>query len=71
MAQKELPAGIAVVTGAAGGMGAPSARQLFDAGFRQLLLCDLDAARLESVAAPLRSAGAQVEILAGDISAAD
>jgi NAD(P)-dependent dehydrogenase (short-subunit alcohol dehydrogenase family) len=65
---KQPPAGLAIVTGAAGGMGAPSARQLFEAGFRQLLLCDLDAGRLEGVAAPLRQAGAQVEILAGDIS---
>lgn len=71
MAGKELPKGVAVVTGAAGGMGAPSARQLFAAGFRQLLLCDLHADRLESVAAPLRAAGAEVEILAGDIAAAD
>jgi NAD(P)-dependent dehydrogenase (short-subunit alcohol dehydrogenase family) len=71
MAQKQLPAGIAVVTGAAGGMGAPSARQLFAAGFRRLLLCDVVADRLESVAAPLRAAGAEVAILAGDISAAD
>jgi len=61
-------AGIALVTGGAGGMGAEAARLLAEQGW-PLLLCDLGAARLEAVAAPLREAGAKVEILAGDISA--
>jgi NAD(P)-dependent dehydrogenase (short-subunit alcohol dehydrogenase family) len=68
MATKELPKGVAVVTGAAGGMGSATARELVDAGWRELLLCDVDAGRLEAVAAPLRAAGAKVDILAGDMA---
>lgn len=58
---------IAVITGAAGGMGAPAAKRLAAQGY-SLLLCDLNAERLEQVAAPLRAAGTQVEILAADLS---
>jgi NAD(P)-dependent dehydrogenase (short-subunit alcohol dehydrogenase family) len=61
---------IAIVTGAAGGMGAPSATRLAALGW-PLLLCDLDAARLERVAAPLRAEGASVEIFAGDLADTD
>lgn len=68
MADKELPKGVAVVTGAAGGMGSATARQLAEAGWPDLLLCDVEAGRLEGVAAPLRAAGAKAEILAGDIA---
>lgn len=60
--------GIAVVTGAAGGMGSASARQLAEAGWEELLLCDISAQRLEAVAAPLRDAGAQVHVLAADLA---
>jgi NAD(P)-dependent dehydrogenase (short-subunit alcohol dehydrogenase family) len=60
--------GLAVVTGAAGGMGAHCARLMAEAGWPDLLLCDLDEAKLEAVAAPLRSKGTRIEILAGDIS---
>ena len=60
--------GVAIVTGAAGGMGSQCARLLVEDGWPELLLCDLDKARLEAVAAPLRSRGAQIETLAGDIS---
>jgi len=63
-----LPAGIAIVTGATGGMGSQAARQLAAAGWPELLLCDLDAAHLEAVAAPLRQDGTRVEVLAGDIA---
>jgi NAD(P)-dependent dehydrogenase (short-subunit alcohol dehydrogenase family) len=58
---------LAVITGAAGGMGAPAAKRLAAQGY-SLLLCDLDAARIEQVAAPLRTAGTQVEVLAADLS---
>jgi NAD(P)-dependent dehydrogenase (short-subunit alcohol dehydrogenase family) len=64
------PQGAAVVTGAAGGMGSAVARLLAEAGWPELLLCDVDASRLEALAAPLRVAGAKVDVLAGDIAAA-
>lgn len=66
MAQGQETAGVAVVTGGAGGMGSAAAAQL-SAQRWPLLLCDLDAGRLEQTAAPLRAAG-PVEILAGDVA---
>ena len=63
--------GVAIVTGAAGGMGAPCARQLAEAGWESLLLIDVSADRLEAVAGPLRSAGADVTMLAIDMTAPD
>jgi NAD(P)-dependent dehydrogenase (short-subunit alcohol dehydrogenase family) len=59
--------GVTVITGAAGGMGAPSARLFAEAG-RSLILCDLSAERLDAVAEPLRRAGAEIEVLAADIA---
>jgi NAD(P)-dependent dehydrogenase (short-subunit alcohol dehydrogenase family) len=59
--------GMIIITGAAGGMGAPTARLFAEAG-RSLLLCDLSAERLKAMAEPLRQAGAAVELLAGDIA---
>jgi NAD(P)-dependent dehydrogenase (short-subunit alcohol dehydrogenase family) len=58
---------IAVVTGAAGGMGAAVAARLAAAGW-PLLLCDLDASRLEPIAAKFRADGRSAQILAGDIA---
>lgn len=66
--EMKLPPGVAVVTGAAGGMGSAAARGLVDAGWRELLLCDLDPGRLDFVAGPLREAGAEVAALAADIA---
>jgi NAD(P)-dependent dehydrogenase (short-subunit alcohol dehydrogenase family) len=63
-----LPKGIAVVTGAAGGMGSACARQLAEAGWSRLLLCDFSDERLEAVAAPLRAAGNAVDTLSGDVA---
>jgi NAD(P)-dependent dehydrogenase (short-subunit alcohol dehydrogenase family) len=60
--------GVAIVTGAAGGMGAHCARLLAEDGWPTLLLCDLDAARLEPVAAAVRAAGATAELLVGQIT---
>jgi NAD(P)-dependent dehydrogenase (short-subunit alcohol dehydrogenase family) len=57
---------IAVITGAAGGMGAAVAARLASVGW-PLLLCDLDAGRLERMAAEFSAGGCSVEILAGDI----
>jgi NAD(P)-dependent dehydrogenase (short-subunit alcohol dehydrogenase family) len=59
---------LAVVTGAAGGMGAQCARLMAEAGWPDLLLCDLDEAKLEAISAPLRAMGTNIETLAGDIS---
>lgn len=68
MSNGNLPEGVAVVTGAAGGMGSATARQLAAAGWHDLLLCDISEDRLEAVAAPLRAAGNRVTVLAGDIA---
>lgn len=54
--------GIAVVTGAASGMGEAAARLMADAGW-SLLLCDLNAERLQAKADELGG-----EILAGDLA---
>ena len=62
--------GAIVITGAAGGMGRPSA-QRFAAPGRRLVLCDMHEAPLAELAAKLRGKGAEVETLAGDVSAAD
>jgi NAD(P)-dependent dehydrogenase (short-subunit alcohol dehydrogenase family) len=58
---------VAIVTGALGGMGSPAAKRLAAQGW-PLLLCDLDSGRLEKAAETLRTAGAQVETLAGDVA---
>ncbi|MBU6267167.1 MAG: SDR family oxidoreductase [Sphingomonadales bacterium] len=63
--------GIAIITGAAGGMGAPCASQMAEAGWDDLLLIDVNPERLEAVAAPLRAAGATVATLAADMTAPD
>ena len=64
-------AGVAVITGATGGMGSQCARLMAEAGWNDLLLCDLEEAKLEAVAAPLRAKGARVEIFAADICGPD
>lgn len=61
--------GTVIVTGAAGGMGIPTARR-FAAQGRPLLLCDVSAEKLDTFADELRGEGAAVTTLAGDISAA-
>jgi len=68
MSKTEKPEGVAIVTGAAGGMGSQCARLLAEDGWPQLLLCDLFENRLEEVAAPLREGGTKVEVLAGEIT---
>jgi len=71
MQHSGLPQGIAVVTGAGGGMGSACARQLAKAGWSRLLLCDVSEQRLEAVATPLRDEGASVAILSGDVADPD
>ena len=68
MTLDRLPAGIATITGAAGGMGSQCARLMAETGWRELLLCDLDEAKFEAIASPLRAKGTRVEPLPGDIS---
>ncbi len=59
----------AIVTGAAGGMGAAIARA-FAAEGRPLILCDMNAGPLEELAASLGSK-APVALIAGDVTASD
>jgi NAD(P)-dependent dehydrogenase (short-subunit alcohol dehydrogenase family) len=68
MTQDALLANIAIVTGAAGGMGSQCARLLTVHGWSELLLCDLHETRLDAVAAALQAEGVRVETLAADIS---
>ena len=63
------PEGLAVITGAASGMGEAAARLMSEAGW-PLLVCDLDGERLDAAACRLWARG-PVEALAGDIAAAD
>lgn len=65
--QPELTGRVALVTGAARGMGAAHARTLAARG-AHLVLTDLDLVELGETAAQLRGAGAQVLELAGDIT---
>lgn len=62
--------GKVIITGAAGGMGRPSA-QRFAAQGRSLLLCDVNAQRLDALADELRATGVKVDTLVGDIAAPD
>lgn len=68
MSQTARAKGVAVVTGAAGSMGKATARALFDAGWKNLLLSDLHEGAIEAVAASLRSEGASVSVYAGDVA---
>jgi NAD(P)-dependent dehydrogenase (short-subunit alcohol dehydrogenase family) len=64
---KDKNAGVAIVTGAAGGMGSASAARLAAQGW-PLILCDISAERLEDIAVTLRKSGQPVEILSGNIA---
>lgn len=69
IAASPLGGRVALVTGAARGMGASHARALAGAG-ADLVLADLDAEELERTAAEVRSeAGVRVVTVAGDITA--
>lgn len=62
--------GTVVITGAAGGMGRPAAVR-FAAQGRPLLLCDLNAGRLDALASALGGTDAGISVLAGDVAAPD
>jgi NAD(P)-dependent dehydrogenase (short-subunit alcohol dehydrogenase family) len=66
MAVADKKPGVAIVTGAASGMGAAAARLMSEAGW-PLLLCDLQAESLDKAAERLRARG-EVETLAGDMT---
>jgi NAD(P)-dependent dehydrogenase (short-subunit alcohol dehydrogenase family) len=66
---KELSGKVAVVTGAASGIGRALAEHFASVGMR-LVLADIEKAPLESVAAALRGAGSEVEATAIDVSEA-
>lgn len=67
MTQEHSKQGVAIITGAAGGMGSAVAIQLASQGW-SLLLCDINPDRLEVVAGPLRATAPSVDILAGDLA---
>jgi NAD(P)-dependent dehydrogenase (short-subunit alcohol dehydrogenase family) len=66
MSLQQDQASVAIVTGAAGGMGSAAAA-LFAAEKRSLILCDIDARKLTECARSLAPQTAAVEILAGDL----
>lgn len=61
---------LAIVTGAAGGMGSACAIRLATEGW-SMILCDIDPVRLETLAAPLRTPGLDIDLLAGNIADAN
>ena len=71
MPDAKRPEGVAIITGAARGIGAACARALVEDGWPELLLCDLNAELLENTAQQLHNMGARVETFAGDVTAPD
>ena len=67
LVEKEGRAGLAVVTGAAGGIGSAVAHALCRDGW-SLLICDLDPTGLEQTAATLQEEGGVVGHVAGNVS---
>ncbi|MBM7846233.1 SDR family NAD(P)-dependent oxidoreductase [Herpetosiphon giganteus] len=61
---------VALITGAGRGIGAAAAR-LFSQYGAQVVLCDLDAAPVEQLAAELKAAGGQALAFAGDVTSAE
>lgn len=68
MPTQPLPEGVAIVTGAAGGMGSATAIQLSDAGYQTLILCDREPDKLDAVATQLRDNGVAVETVVDDVA---
>jgi NAD(P)-dependent dehydrogenase (short-subunit alcohol dehydrogenase family) len=61
---------VTVITGAAAGIGAASARLFAREGAR-LLLTDVNADGVKAIAGKLRSGGAEVEVVVGDVSSVE
>jgi NAD(P)-dependent dehydrogenase (short-subunit alcohol dehydrogenase family) len=59
---------VAIVTGAAQGVGEATARRLRRDGITKFALADMDAAKLEAVAASLQKDGAETIAIPGDLS---
>ncbi len=71
MVQQEKAKGIAIVTGAARGIGAACAKALVEDGWSDILLCDLNGELLEETAQKLHNSGARITTMAGDVTAPD
>jgi NAD(P)-dependent dehydrogenase (short-subunit alcohol dehydrogenase family) len=71
MAELAKAKGVAIVTGAARGIGAACAKALIEDGWSDVLLCDLNADLLEETARSLHNSGARIVTLAGDVTAPD
>jgi NAD(P)-dependent dehydrogenase (short-subunit alcohol dehydrogenase family) len=71
MAARDKPQGIAIVTGAARGIGVACAKALVEDGWTDLLMCDLNGELLEETAQKLHNSGARITTLAGDVTAPD
>ncbi len=71
MSEATRPEGVAIITGAARGIGEACARALVADGWPELLLCDVNGELLEATARQLHNMGARVETLAGDVTAPD
>jgi NAD(P)-dependent dehydrogenase (short-subunit alcohol dehydrogenase family) len=69
MSERTLSDRVAIITGSGQGMGADCARRLAKEGIR-LVLLDIHSETMVRVADELRSGGAQVETLAGDVARA-
>lgn len=71
MTGPDKPKGVAIVTGAARGIGAACAKALVEDGWSDILLCDLNGDLLEETAQKLHNSGARIATLAGDVTAPD
>ncbi len=70
MATAILSPKLALITGAAGGMGSACA-QRFAADGWSMILCDLGEERLKTLAAPLQAPGLQIDLLAGNVASSE